>query len=506
MTDLRLHLSGLLKCEGPLHVGDGNQLACADRPHGERKKLEKGHYNSVCTDHQHRPYIPASTLRGALRAQLMAEDPDLVPCLFGHQECAGLLRVEDATFNPSASKLGGKLGDTQLPYWDEKRFTYLKRGVAIEPVTRTADDNLLFMHELVPPGAAFDFVLWLEKPTPERVDKLIAILNDWNGQLSRAIGNGRAKGWGRMRCELLRAERLTAADLAEWLRGDDQAPALKAWPLPTSQVPDVIGQALKLELLPQSPFLVHEAWFAGPSTEDSPDLVFMRNTQGQALIPGSSLKGWVRHRAHKIAATIAHQHYGAPADQAWKLTKGSIEELFGTEQRRGRLWLSDALSDNPAQPIEFMMTAIDRFTGGVSIGDSRQLRLTREQWAKLSLKDDNKRGGALFKVQAADCDRLECRLEWDGRSRQSEPAPAQKGLLLLIARDLLEGELRLGWGQAKGLGEFAVAFALDGEKISTWTDLLARLRERYGPDEPEQWVEALHRQLAIETQPEEDAA
>lgn len=218
MTDLRLRLSGLLKCESPLHVGDGNELACEDRPRGDRQKIEKGHYNSVCTDHQQRPYIPASTLRGALRAQLMTEAPDLAPCLFGHQERAGLLRVEDAVFNETASKLG----DTRLPYWDDQRFTYLKRGVAIEPVTRTADEHLLFIHELVPPGAAFDLQLWLEQPTTERVDKLIAILGDWNGQLSRAIGNGRAKGWGRMRCELQRAERLTVAGLVEWLQSDHQ--------------------------------------------------------------------------------------------------------------------------------------------------------------------------------------------------------------------------------------------------------------------------------------------
>jgi CRISPR/Cas system CSM-associated protein Csm3 (group 7 of RAMP superfamily) len=502
MTDLRLHLSGLLKCESPLHVGDGNELACKDRPRGDRERLEKGHYNSVCTDHQPRPYIPASTLRGALRAQLMAEDADLVLCLFGHQERAGLLRVEDATFNATASKLG----DTQLPYWDNQRFTYLKRGVAIEPVTRTADDNLLFMHELVPPGAAFDLELWLEQPAPERVDKLIAILGDWNGQLSRAIGNGRAKGWGRMRCELHLAERLTAADLTEWLHRNDPAPAFQPWPLPASQALTATVQALKLELLPQSPFLVHEAWFAGHETEDSPDLAFMRNAEGQALIPGSSLKGWLRHRAHKIAATIAHQHQGAPADQAWKLVKGFIDDLFGTERRRGRLWLGDALSDKPAQLLELMMTAIDRFTGGGSIGDSRQLRMTREQWAELNLEDDNKRGGALFKVQAAHCERLECWLEWDGRNRQLEPDPAQKGLLLLIARDLLEGELRLGWGQAKGLGEFAVAFELDGNRITAWTDLLAGLRERCGPADPEQWIEALHQRLATEIQPKEDAA
>lgn len=502
MTDLRLCLSGFLKCAAPLHLGDGNELACEARQHGGRKRLEQGHYNSVCTDFEHRPYIPASTLRGALRAQLTAEAPDLIPCLFGHQERAGLLRVEDATSNSVASKLG----DIELPYWDARRFTYLKRGVAIEPVTRTADEHLLFMHELVPPGAAFDFKLWVEHPTSERVDKLIAILNGWNGQLSRAIGSGRAKGWGRMSCELLRAERLSAADLAEWLRSDDQAPEMKPWPLPAPQAPAATGQALKLELRPQSPFLVHEAWFADPDAKDPPDLVFMRDAEGRALIPGSSLKGWVRHRAHKIAATIAHQYYGVPADQAWKLVKGFIEDLFGAEQRRGRLWLGDALSDKQAQPIELMMIAIDRFTGGGSIRDCPQLRMTREQWMELSLKNENKRGGALFKVRAADCERLEGWMEWDARNRQPEPDPAQKGLLLLIARDLLEGELRLGWGQAKGLGEFAVALVVDGKKITTWTHLLAGLRERFGPDDPEQWVEALHQRLATKARPKEDAA
>lgn len=489
-TVLRVGFSGLLHCLSPLHVGDGGIAASGDRPANGRQPLTEGHYNTVCLDHQDRPYIPGSTLRGALLAQLSVRNPALAADLAGDRARAGTLRVEAACLVASGMK------SSKLPYWDGRRGTYLHRGVGIEPVTRTAnaDSHALFQHELVTPGAVFRWQIWLERPSAEMMELVKATLDDWRGQWSRAVGHSRSKGWGRLRYELEQMKTLSADSLRKWLDG-----AADELPYQIENIGPGVGGAppdpggLRLSLLPRAPFLVNEAYFAGrvDASDKAVDLAFNRTDDDRALIPGSTLKGWLRHRAHKIAATIVHQRFGVSAENAWEQVEPMIQTLFGREESRGQLWISEAVSDKPAGIETFMMNAIDRFTGGVSVGDSYHLRKNLDD---LSAERQEKRGGALFKVEAAECDRLDCWMEWDQR-RSSLPEDWQKGLLLLVARDTLEGELRLGWGQAKGFGDFAVQLRDGRQTISDWDTLLQALRKKFGEQAPEQWVNTLHQTL-----------
>jgi hypothetical protein len=131
--------------------------------------------------------------------------------------------------------------------------------------------------------------------------------------------------------------------------------------------------------------------------------------------------------------------------------------------------------------------------------------------------------GALFSVEASvgGCFRAPLVLE-TARLAQQEAAtegPAWwQGLLLLVARDAMEGDLSLGWGKGRGYG--AVGAMLHPEARvppQRWPSLkqrTARLSQGHGEAwpqviealqgltgaEPADWIEQLHQRIAGELQ------
>ena len=58
-------------------------------------------------------------------------------------------------------------------------------------------------------------------------------------------------------------------------------------------------------------------------------------------------------------------------------------------------------------------------------------------------------------------------------------------MLLLVARDALEGDLMCGWGKARGFGVFkAILLDSDKQQISTWQQLI----EKVGKETAQQWL------------------
>jgi CRISPR/Cas system CSM-associated protein Csm3 (group 7 of RAMP superfamily) len=193
-------------------------------------------------------------------------------------------------------------------------------------------------------------------------------------------------------------------------------------------------------------------------------LEFSRDAAGQARVPGSSLRGALRARAQRILATMLHQHHAVDAGRAWQAVDGLTTQVFGSTGRAGRLWCDDAIAGDTKEHLQTLI-AVDRFTNGV--------------------KD-----GALYTVRAADCNTL------SGRAGLSALPPPDgdgwKGLLLLLVRDLLEGELNLGWGRSRGFGQCQLELDWQGRAIGDFTALLDAL-----PDGgPRRWLQALEQDIA----------
>ncbi|WP_295438243.1 RAMP superfamily CRISPR-associated protein [uncultured Thiodictyon sp.] len=497
----RVRICGSLTCHSDLHVGDGATLAWEDRKglpqDREAPDLETDPtYHGVCWTPERGPYLPGSSLRGSLRNLLPAHHA-FTRRWFGYVETpqegggqAGKLRVYDAFLSDPAP-----FPEHQPPaYWSVARQTAARHAIRIDQITGTAEHKKLFSHEVVPAGSVFRIEFEADDLDRAELAQLLGLLRRWDGGLWSGLGGKRGKGWGRVQWQCERVCGITPAGLADWLAQErlppeayfedlsDLTPTLP----PTVQVPPAIGYRLNAE----GPLLVSEPGYRrAPLTpqqkkagEDPPPThEYSRRPDGTPLIPGKGLVGAVRARAGRIIAGIAHRHLspGAAPDAATATAARLIDDLFGNAGRRGTLWISDAEppapdSERPQDQPRFhdqYFNAIDRFTGAVK-GQAGE--------------------GALFHVQASTDGSYQGRLLLE--SHRLPDSDWWKALLLFLARDALEGELAVGWGQAKGYGAVRAAFLIGDQTITTWPELLAWARTA-GAGDPGDWIDALHQHI-----------
>jgi len=443
----RARIQGTLTTLSALHIGSGEL----------EHKDDTVTYNAICRAEQ--PYMPAATLRGFLADVGTQVNSGLQRRLFGYAEAeagqAGALRVYDA---PLAKV--GTLPPKHLP-----QKTALRAYVALNPITGVAEAHHLFNLEYVPSGSVFHVELELTDIEATILAYVLELLTYWDGSARSSLGSGASKGRGRVQWHLEKVEVLDGAQLERWLTGD--FPLAQAYKLvgelpQYSASPSRSGYALHFRLYPQGPFLLNDPAYV--QTAEDPgvaDLEYSRTPEQQALIPATALRGWLRGRARRILLTLL-----VDKGLAWDKANAKVDEflspLFGSTEQQSLLWFDDAVSANSAQPHFQMFNAVDRFTGGVA-------------------------EGKLYQVCAAECDYL------SGVVYLPQQLPAEwcKGLLLLLMRDALEGDLVLGWGKGRGYGSFRIELQLENVKMKAWEALTAYLRKHYH-DEPQEWLKALH--------------
>lgn len=148
----------------------------------------------------------------------------------------------------------------------------------------------------------------------------------------------------------------------------------------------------------------------------------------------------------------------------------TCERLFDTTGQRSALWFSEAVSEAPGSPHPQFFNAVDRFTGGVA----------KEK---------------LYNVNAVLCDELRFTVTFDPETPNlAGDGDWWKGLLLLVLRDSMEGDLAIGWGKARGYGAFCLKVTNEsGADLDSWAACLRELRCRWRPD---RWIEALQDKVA----------
>ncbi len=476
-TYLRVRICGTLSCASDLHLSDGDETPFMERPDNKDKDRVKGGYNTVCRGAAQMPYLPGSSLRGAV-LDGMDKQCDDYRRLFGYSSAnegedtsgmgkrrASRVRFRDAHLDRDAT-INALDQPQDLPYWSAQRMTYVRHGIAMDPATGSVREGALFRYELVPAGSLFSWTVELDRPDEQELAWLLGLLQRLDGSPWRAIGRGRSLGLGRVNWQCTDIAVLKRGQYLQWLATDGKnAPAYddlanSDWPEPLyTEAPAALSLSLQVRSL--TPLLVNEPGLVS-RVKKEPKLEFSRTIDGRALVPGSSFKGLVRAHCARILATIAHQHYGIPAAQAVSGVKPLVEELFGSERSRALLWFEDLISEEPARKHQQFFNAVDRFTGGVSESD-------------------------LFSVIAADCDKLSSQCFLD-----SARLPANdwwKGLLILVIRDAMEGQLAVGWGKAKGYGVLHLCTVGNQD----WAELLRDLEQR--GNKPEQWIAALHQEL-----------
>jgi CRISPR/Cas system CSM-associated protein Csm3 (group 7 of RAMP superfamily) len=385
---------------------------------------------TVLRDQDGAPVLPGTSLAGALRSHLAdvlggyrsQEDPD-VESLFG--------------VTKSRSRDDEPGWQSPLIIFDahasEQTRTEIRDGVAIEAETGTAEKHKKFDAELLPPGTTFPlrFELLLEKrhENEEDILSLFATALEGLGDGSIGVGIRRSRGLGRVEVRDWRAHRFDLSSKQGWLewlatipesRLDSKA---ESWPPadlgPREDHRDRFIADLKLSvdsILIGSPSLV----------ATGPDVSHL-TSKGESILSGTSLAGALRNRALRIARAVRNGQ--GDADQ-W------IDRLFGPRFRDSeraavtplgsRLRISENVIRGPASDkdirLQTVRIAIDRFTQGPIEG--------------ALVEEEASYDGAVDGVK------VEIR----------NPVEGEPGLLLLVLKDLLTGDLPIGGTASVGRG------------------------------------------------------
>lgn len=401
------------------------------------------------------PLLPGTSLAGALRSHLAdvlggyrSEEHRDVAMLFG----ASRINDDEDTQSPLIvfDSFGNLCG---------KKFE-IRDGVAINPETGTAEKNKKFDIEVLPAGTIFQIKVELivEKglQEPKLVALLVKALEGLNGEIS--LGLRRSRGLGAVKSRNWKARRfdLTNRDgWVNWLISDHVDTIAREIPhdLPVEAI-DAAYPALRLEeilddkrqrmVIELRLHLTGDLLVRSPGYDSAaPDAVHLYSA-GNPVLPGTSLAGAMRSQALKIARCVRDSQGDG---DYW------INRLFGpriekkqnsssTLPNASKLHVSENFISH-SNACRQTRIAIDCFTGGVV-------------------------SGALFDEQVEAGGEVIVRLEF------RNPSDAEIGLLLLLLKDLLTGEIPVGGAVSVGRGVFkgvATISLKDGKRYEIAPDL-----------------------------------
>lgn len=511
----RVIIEGVWQLLTPMHIGAGTsrEIERELSEHQAKKAKEEGGSTKAsteiacfCKDKQGMPYIPASSLRGFFRGIITAIDDAK-----SQQDLSSLFGCASPEREAQEAELKDK-GSSGLDFhsrlrvydarWDKSRSTNaltpevaaeITTHVAINPVTRTAEESLLYSKEQVPAGEYFSCVIEIDRVSKDELTLFMRLLETLSQpSLSHRLGAGANKLQGQL---LWRNTRLgTDAKTKPFVKVIDRK-AFQKWLNPpkksqgdrSSKVPsnfsaqaDFInypnlevfnlidkGVEIPLTIYPQSPLLLPDANKSKPKKSDKdgtsswkegdPDeqgLIASRYCQQtkkyipRLIIPASSLLGAFRAQCRKILMTLAIEHFQQSVSKQdtpdYRVQALAVDEMmqqyFGRTGKRSLIWLSEAQSSPDAQFEEHpqFFNAIDRFTGGGA-------------------------DGALFNTMAYTCDKMQCTLRLQAalftKPTQADASTNIGGLalVLLALRDAVEGDITVGTGGAYQYGHNLMA-------------------------------------------------
>ncbi|SDH79629.1 RAMP superfamily CRISPR-associated protein [Roseospirillum parvum] len=486
----RWRIEGTLTTDTPLHLGTGGVESWKElkgREKGEEAKPPK--VKAVVVDATGRPCLTPSGLKGAMQAWARAHLPD---CLWGAEDEKAPLKARDTLFGAAADPngeavgsrlefLGGRLEFHYAPMEEPTdrakspvklrnthRNSQVDTGVRIDRASGAALDRHLFFKEVVDPGATFKVTLDLDVPPDAKdggrdlVTLALALLEGFNpgtgDEVPRlALGAMTGRGHGRFTWARSALKRLSDDDLAEWIgqgaprtweaalvdvpEGEATAIHNKAtgWRQQAQVHPELICQ-LRLQfdhhflLSEPSRVISDKEANKAQGGERTASLMPRVDHAGKPVLPASSIKGVLRARAERILATLTddEEPFGHRPGRGKQTADTNIraqglpsQRLFGAASWRASLGIDPFTLEGEAVTAHQELVAIDRFTGGAS-------------------------GSSKFDIEAFDRPTFTgcLRLDLDPKRTSLEDV----GLLVLVLRDLAEGDLTFGYGSTKGYG------------------------------------------------------
>ena len=363
----------ILQTKTPLHCGGGSDPSL-DQP--------------VNRDSYGLWRIQGSSVAGILRSYIKDAEPELEDILFGHQnrnfssldQSASLVWCSDASlldfdddfaFKKIAS--GKDIGFGVGPFVRDHVNIDLEKGTAI--------DGGKYDEEIVPPGVKFAIELkldgWNEELSTDKSDAFLKLCSAIKHGLI-TFGGKTVSGYGKVVCTYAEVKELNLKnkdDLETYLNlsdspvfADNEGHSVELLKVDdfTSKDGSIYTGKLVLPLVSNGPILV-----GGTNTKDSEvDMVCLmtpildekkKDYIYKYTIPGSSLRGVIRHRVFDILKALNKDN-----EQNDELNSifGSVSGKNGSA---GHIKCSDIYLDiDKAQHVQHV--AIDRFTGGAIDG------------------------------------------------------------------------------------------------------------------------------------------
>lgn len=315
----KILIVGNLRLQSPLLIGDGA---------GETSDNFRDIH--VLKNRQGKPFIPGTSLCGVLRDWLASVDAPAVPKIFGD--------LDEMQSSIQADDIALKGGDI-----------ISRDGVRIDSVTGAGVDGGKYDYEAVERGASGSLRLLVTLRGVHDVEKISDVIARLLGKLQDGIQLGAltSKGFGLAAAENLRADFYdfrNKADVVAWLTGKGAFKKIQPSTADSVRENDFVVEA---QFKFNSSFIIRD----GDTTLKS---------RADFVLPGTSLKGILRHRAEYILSRLG-------------LDVAALENLMGASSSDKKIKSRFIVAESYIAPenfaeVEHKRTKIDRFTGGTLQG------------------------------------------------------------------------------------------------------------------------------------------
>lgn len=421
----RMLLKGKLKLITPLIIGGGRSI------YGDSDII-------VLKDECGQPFIPSSSITGALKHafadyQYQGNETEYEQNELWFWGGEYTFNKDGECFKRSCQS-SLTIADMVMEKYAKASVT-IRDGIRIDSKTGVVERRKKFDFETVEPGTAFDFKMEVVIREAFNVELFRSFFN-WIAVILSggkfAIGARTGQGFGRCKLENLNAYEFDyqkPEHVIAWLSTDHSKAQLLYSPL---QVP-LAFQPRHKEFRLEAGFAIKNALMVGSysGNPQAPDKVHIKsrdhNGSGDiAVLPGTSFRGALRSRAERIINSL-----GANGSEALKGLFGWVDDEPGPSEHnktvRGRIKIEERQIPRETY-VEETQSRIktDRFTGGVinnALFDSMPV------WAK-----EGNEPMVTLELGIKDYK------DWEA------------GLMLLVLKDLWNGDLAVGGEKNVGRG------------------------------------------------------
>jgi len=431
MKNGRIILKATLTNESPVGIGSGRDehsdrdLVTTLYPMDNNCRILPPENITQAAFMKELPFIPATSFMGKIFRQFDEKECPEVKTLWGESELnASFIDCSDILL-------------TELPEYAKKNScnpTEIRDGIRIDSSKGTVANGAKFDYEVLGPGAKFDLTMIFR--VEEHYDNYDIALKTASG-ISTIIANGfdlgakSTVGFGRMKGDagLFELDFSNTSHVNQWIANElTKNPKTPVTSAPTTKNQFEITASFYIKNS-----LIIRSYSDDPNDPDSTHL----KSGGKNILSGSSIKGALRGRAERILNTIQPE---------LEKTETIIAALFGDVEKEeddkqkvkkngytvtSRVFVDEIVIEQETIKEELQTRIqIDRFTGGTVDG-----ALIEEM--------------PLFPIKNPEKDLVQIK---SFRIRVNDAQPTDKGLMLLLLKDLWTADLPIGGEKSVGRG------------------------------------------------------